>query len=441
LTDSFIQVSGTNKNLETLEFTNSNGDTVHREGVFIGDGNSGDKVSVINFIPGPSEVGIVTRPIVPISQFGELITTERTPIIELNSSYGTSLLRDVIETTNSGSVTSSSGEIKISTGATANSKAHFDSAEAGRCTPGYGAEIKVGFRVPTLPTGNQYAQWGGHDVTENNGIFFGVDATGLYTAINKGGTVTKTYQSSWNIDQLDGTGPSGITADLSKGNIWRIIYTWCGQIVWGKVATINNQQQFVPCHYVVPEGSPSIESPNLYIFTEVLNGGDAVNFDAYVGGRQYSIVGRYRPKFRYTSDLRTGVSTSTSILPIVSFRNKTAFLDRSVRVAGMEVKPTTEDVIVELRINCTLTNASWQTPTNHTAAETAVESDISATALTNGIVVWSEIFEAGKKNDNNTLTGEALDIDLPQQQPVTLCVRTLSGTGTVTANFRVQEEW
>jgi len=378
-----------------------------------------------------------------LSQFGELITTERTPIIELNSSYGTSLLRDVEELTGSATVTAAGGELKLSTGATASSKAHLDSAEAGRYIPGYGAEMGVGVRIPTLPTGNQYAQWGGHDVTENNGYYFGVDATGVYVAIEGGGSVTKTYQTDWNIDTLDGTGASGVTLDLTDGSIFRIIFTWYGygQIVFGKISTIDNQQQFVPCHQVVPAGSTSIESPNLYVFTEADNGGDASNFVMYVGGRQYSIVGRYRPKFRYTSELRTGVATSTSIAPVVSFRNKTAFLDRSVRIAGMEVKSITEDVVVELRINCSLTNASWQTPTNHTAAETAVESDISATALTNGIVVWSEIFEAGKKNDTNTLAGEAIDIDLPQQQPVTLCVRTLTGTGTVTANFRVQEEW
>lgn len=378
-----------------------------------------------------------------LSQFGELITTERTPIIELNSSYGTTLLRDVEELTGSATVTASSGELKLSTGATASSKAHLDSAEAGRYIPGYGAEMGIGIRIPTLPTGNQYAQWGGHDVTEDNGYYFGVDATGVYVAIEAGGAVSKTYQSNWNIDTLDGTGASGVTLDLTAGSIFRIIFTWYGygQIVFGKISTIGNQQQFVPCHQMVPEGSTSIESPNLYVFAEADNGGDAANLDMYVGGRQYSIVGRYRPKFRYTSELRTGVSTSTSVVPVVSFRNKTAFLDRSVRIAGMEIIPVTEDVVVELRINCSLTNASWQTPTNHTAAETAVESDNSATALTNGVVVWSEIFEAGKKNENNTLSGEALDIDLPQQQPVTLCVRTLSGTGTVTANFRVQEEW
>lgn len=442
--ESSIPVAGTGTELETLEYTDGRGEVVHREGTFLGDADDGSaKLKVINKGPDIDAYGAVTRPILPISQFGEIITTERTPIIELNSSYGTSLLREVVELTGSGSVTPSGGELKLSTGATATSKAHLDSAEAGRYIPGYGAEMGIGVRVPTLPTGNQYAQWGGHDVTENNGFYFGVDATGLYVAVEDGGAVSKTYQSNWNIDKLDGTGSSGISVDLADGAIWRILFTWYGygQIIFGKVATINNQQQFVPCHSVVPSGSTSIESPNLYVFAETDNGGDAENFDVYVGGRQYSIIGRYRPKFRYTSDIRTGLATSTSVIPVVSFRNKTAFLDRFVRVAGMELIPTTEDVIVELRINGTLTNASWQTPTNHTAAETAVESDISATAISNGIVVWSELFEAGKKNDANTLTQEALDIELPQQQPVTLCVRTLSGTGTVTANFRVQEEW
>lgn len=64
-----------------------------------------DKAQFLTTTPDSSSSGLVTRPVLPHSQFGELITAERTPIIELNSSYGTSLLRDVIETTNSGSVT------------------------------------------------------------------------------------------------------------------------------------------------------------------------------------------------------------------------------------------------------------------------------------------------------------------------------------------------
>ncbi len=49
MTDSFIPVGGTDKNLETAEFTNTGGTVVHREGVFIGDGGEfGNKAKVDN---------------------------------------------------------------------------------------------------------------------------------------------------------------------------------------------------------------------------------------------------------------------------------------------------------------------------------------------------------------------------------------------------------
>lgn len=35
-------------------------------------------------------------------------------------------------------------------------------------------------------------------------------------------------QANWNVDRLDGTGPSGITLDLSKTNIFTIDYEWLG---------------------------------------------------------------------------------------------------------------------------------------------------------------------------------------------------------------------
>lgn len=50
------------------------------------------------------------------SQFGETVVVNRTPVIELNSSYGTSLLRDIEILTGSATVTPSNGKIALSTG-------------------------------------------------------------------------------------------------------------------------------------------------------------------------------------------------------------------------------------------------------------------------------------------------------------------------------------
>ena len=95
------------------------------------------------------------------SQLGEDLVAQRTPVIELNSSYGTSILRDVKHEIGSGTITNGTGTIDLQTGATANSRATLDSAETGRYVPGFSAQIGMGILVPTPPTGNQVARWPG----------------------------------------------------------------------------------------------------------------------------------------------------------------------------------------------------------------------------------------------------------------------------------------
>lgn len=390
------------------------------------------------------------------SQFGEVISTNRTPVIELNSSYGTSLLRDIENTTGSGSITSSDGKVTISTGTTANSEAHLDSAEVGRYVPGYSAELGIGIRVPSPVTGDKRATWGGLGADELNGFYFGLDATGLYVARRFGGTEDdKVYQPDFNIDPLDGTGPSGYNLDLSSGNIYQIDFTWYGygQILFGVVGVppdVNNKtpsggyrpsQNFLPCHSLGVKGSVSTYSPNLAVHALVNNGNDAEDISLDVGGRQYSIIGKYTPKYRFSGDFRGSVNTSTTPTPLISFQRKADYKDRSVKLSGFDTLVSTEPCIVEVRLDSTLTGATFGTPTNHTASETAVESDTSATALTGGVVVWQQLVDAGTNRNSSDLTSQSVEFDIPNNSTVTLCARTLSGTGSIVSAFRIREEW
>jgi len=60
-------------------------------------------------------------------------------------------------------------------------------------------------------------------------------------------TEVRIPQSQWNIDKLDGTGPSGYVIDLGKMQMWYIDYSWYGAgfIRWGVRAT-NGQIYY--CH-------------------------------------------------------------------------------------------------------------------------------------------------------------------------------------------------
>ena len=88
--------------------------------------------------------------------FDEVNVTEATPLIELDSSNGLSTVyRDKITTTNSGAVTESNGEFKVSTGTTANSTAELATRERGRYQPGVMLQAGVAVRRRVAPTGNQ----------------------------------------------------------------------------------------------------------------------------------------------------------------------------------------------------------------------------------------------------------------------------------------------
>jgi len=84
----------------------------------------------------------------------------------------------------------------------------------------------------------------------NNGIYFEQNSIG-YNMVRRsytGGAVdnTQVSQSAWNVDPLDGTGPSGVTADFSKTQIFWMDVEWLGV---GSVRTgfvINGQ--FLICH-------------------------------------------------------------------------------------------------------------------------------------------------------------------------------------------------
>jgi hypothetical protein len=85
----------------------------------------------------------------------------------------------------------------------------------------------------------------------DNGIYLELDDGVLYlverSLVTGLVTSTRTAQSQWNIDKLDGSGPSGITLDITKAQILFMDIEWLGL---GTVRTgfvINGQ--FIPCHF------------------------------------------------------------------------------------------------------------------------------------------------------------------------------------------------
>lgn len=70
----------------------------------------------------------------------------------------------------------------------------------------------------------------------NNGVFFQYNGSlGSAVVVRKNAVDTVIGQNNWNIDTMDGSGPSGINLDFSKTQIYIINFEWLGvgSIWWG----------------------------------------------------------------------------------------------------------------------------------------------------------------------------------------------------------------
>lgn len=390
----------------------------------------------------------------PNTQFAEVRTAEKTQLYELKSSYGFTVLRDRKTETGSATVTNDVGDGEYTLQVTdTSSTALLESAERGRYVPGMDAEVGIGFRLGSEPTGDQVAEWGYFD--SNNGFIFGHDSAGVYVKVLRDGVVKeKTYQNEWNVDRLDGTeksttNPSGITLDTLRGNIYQVVFAWYGygtanfQILAPDPET--KEQVVVTVHRYTPDGETSVKEPNLPITATVQNGaGDSGTFTGYVGGRQYSVVGTYNPSFRITSETIDGATVDVGVEgvydPIITFRRKAAYDSVSVKLSEVEAL-TNNNIELVVILDGTLTGASFGSLNNIDPTETAVEVDTSATAITGGTKIWSGLVRGGGGVNTNVGSRALPTLDIPNTDEVTLAGRAITTQATVTANLKVREQW
>jgi len=389
------------------------------------------------------------------SQFNELRVARKSPIIELTSVYGVSDLRDVVVTTGAGNVTNTATEYSVNTTASGADSAILESAMRGRYEPGFAGEAGIGVRIPISPTGTQIARWGLFD--SQNGAFFGSTSTNIFVAIRRAGVDTVINQSAWNVDKLDGTGPSGATLTLSKGNIYQIVFTWYGygviefRVVIPDPTTLA--QEVITVNRFSPTGQTSFADPNQPLRAQIDNAGTATSFNLFVGGRQYSIIGKYEPTFRVTSERRTVSNVTTTLTPVISFARKTVFPTGSARTNSVEVDleevnliATSADIGYQILLGGTVNGTFVNYPTATTIipdSETSLLVNTTSTTITGGEVIFQGITSGTGGNSRILATAELLSFALPDNAIVTLAVVRVAGSpsNTVSASFSVTESW
>jgi len=137
------------------------------------------------------------------------------------------------------------GLVNIGIGTTAGCSAIRETTKVFSYQPGKSLLVLNTF-VPATPKANLRQRIGYFGA--DNGMYFEIDGTTAYFVERSlsTGIETRVSQSSWNIDKLDGTGPSGITLSKDKAQILWMDIEWLGLGTVRIGFVINGQ--FVHCH-------------------------------------------------------------------------------------------------------------------------------------------------------------------------------------------------
>jgi hypothetical protein len=338
---------------------------------------------------------------VQVDGFGDTRVTSKTTLLDLKSTFGISSLRDIVTEENGGTVTNGVGgpEYVLAVNG-ADSYARLRSVQRGEYMSGHSAEIGIGIRFENANFDpGQTARWGYFD--GNNGFYFEYDDSGLWATVIRDGVIKeRTNMQQFNQDNLDGTGPSGQLYNPTKGNIYQINFTWYGYGTINFVIVMSGTefgalQRAYTVHNHIPMNSTSVANPNLPLWVELSNGSSTTTGrQLYVAGRQFSIFGN--PNFRYlrrvTSVYRLGFlfAQTAGFLPILSIRRKPGYLGNPIRLSSYDIGMNAR-ILLQVRVGATLTGSSFGNVPDTTQDETAIEVDTSASALTGGIVIYTEL--------------------------------------------------
>lgn len=338
------------------------------------------------------------------------------------------------------------GMIKMSVGSTAGDSVIRQTRRVIPYTPGRANEVSMAVRF-TTPTGGVRRRFGAFD--ENNGAFFEDGGDGTYYVVCRRNTASgpvdeRIARENWNVDKLDGNGPSGITADPTKIQLMVIEYEWYGaghvefKFIIGNNAIAVHEFN----HANVVEHTWS-STPFLPVRAELANvTGTAGTHDFYVGSTSVLAEGTRGPRgieFNANSPItgKTTPNTANTFIPVVSIRIQSDKLDACV--IPLDFQAATLDntgLFYRIALNPVLENADW----NPVGKGSYCEYDFAATGQTNGKVLKSGYISPNSQGNVIKFSEEVLNqlgrTDMGTVSDIlTIEIATVNGNKDVFANL------
>ncbi|MDP1614454.1 MAG: hypothetical protein Q8L68_01515 [Methylococcales bacterium] len=332
--------------------------------------------------------------------FGDLDVAELSPKIQLQFPYNINPIEVTTTAAGAGTVSFIQPFAVCSSGAAASSSSaifsrdnlHYASGEGGLClmTVVFSAGVS-GSRQWVGLANTLDALWFGY-----NGSTFGINRR-----YNNSDNFVP--QSSWNVDPMDGTGPSQMTLVPTYGNVYKIQYQWLG---FGCISFFIENPSTASFQLV-----HQISYPNSATTTSLLNPAMQLNVVAQNTSNTSNIVVRSPSLSAFVEGkiARVGNNFSTfnqknlSTTPISLFglRNNPTFNGvtnyKSILLTGMSFANSGQTSLVSLVLNGTIGGTPSYTNIN---SQTSVASfDVAGTTVTGGSTIITFLVD-----NNNSLS-------------------------------------
>jgi hypothetical protein len=283
---------------------------------------------------------------------------------------------------------------------------------------------------------------------DDNDGFFVVHQRGLgwgiiYRSSTSGVPVDQVIlQVNWNLDRLDGTGPSGITLNASNQQLVTIDFGWLG-IDAVRIGFVFGNQ-IVYCHQLdfanlITE--PYMQRGSLPVRWSCENVSGAGTMLATCASVQseggFNTLGVLRATSRGNSAVSLNFGAgNTALTPILSIRLASGYTRASLEAVNFDVFAVGNATFeIQVLVNATLSKTV--PPLTWSSSSEATEKNLDADALSGGQVLASTYAFASATGNRNSATGADLFSDVPicsniagVADTLTVAVRPLSGNAT-----------
>jgi hypothetical protein len=245
-----------------------------------------------------------------------------------------------------------------------------------------------------------------------NGMYFERDGLNIYlverSSVSGSPVNTRVAQADWNQDKLDGTGPSGITLDVSKAQILYMDVEWLGLGTVRMGFVIDGV--FVPAHSFHHANlitTTYITTASLPLRYEMTNTGATSGASTLkqvcstvISEGGYEMRGAQLSVGTVITTPKT-LTTAGSFYPIVSIRLKSTRLDAIAILTAVSILGITNNANYKWEVvaSGTTTGGTWVSA----GTNSGVEYNITGTAFssTGGRILASGVFQGSNQGSNS----------------------------------------